>query len=55
MKQFEKFGLQSKGVVFKRGMEEMLGQEFSVQSVGKDGSIDLTSPDGSEAPKLDLE
>ena len=26
MKQFEKFGLQSKGVVFKRGMENMLGQ-----------------------------
>ena len=26
IKQFEKFGQQSKGVVFKRGMENMLGK-----------------------------
>jgi len=48
MQLFEKYGSTSKGVVFKRGMENMLGKEFNVRSMGKDGSIYLPSPDGSE-------
>ncbi|CAK9012288.1 unnamed protein product [Durusdinium trenchii] len=48
MQLFDKFGQQSKGVVYKRAMENMLGKEFNVRSMGKDGSIYLPSPDGSE-------
>jgi len=48
MQLFDKFGMQSKGVVYKRGMENMLGKEFNVRSIGKDGGIYLPSPDGSE-------